>query len=329
VNVRDIPADEGLAGETTQKCLAGLQEYWFVRLGQTDDDDISLGIRWNPAAPDDAKLLAATVASLIPRAVLQPLMALTREFAIVHTQQRAILEAAASFCLYVGQEQVRVFDRALSSRSILYDDLGPDLRRLVSFSEQLRTAGELLTWAGGSRPAAPLREPRRWSMRRLVDDAWDDLCDYLEIADGEGIHVEGDCWVEGQAGDLQVAVARVLQWLTARNRANASERGRVSVTCGPLTDAGGASIVFEDGSRRLPRELRERLFVPFGLPILEDLSDPMRSSEGIGLYLSKVLVETGNGGVLEDHSDELEGEHGHRFVMSFPATNGAVAAPMA
>lgn len=327
VRVSDIPVDELPADSDDKQSLERLEDFSFVRLGQTDSLGISLGIRHSDPAvkfSEDAKALAATVAKLIPRAVLQPLMRLTKAFAVVHTRQRAILDAAASFCLYVGQEQVRIFDRALTSRAIAYEDLHPDLRRLVSFSEKLRTAGELLSWAGQrSRLERPPRGARPWSMRRVVTGVWEDLREELEIGDAGLVSIEGDCLVVGQVGDLQIAVARILQWLTLRALETPLEmEGKLSVTC-RVTPAGDwAVVVFQDGSRRLPRELREKLFLPFESPIMEDLDDTRGGEAGIGLYLSKVLVEAGNGGAFEDRSDELDGELGHRFVMSFPLARG-------
>ncbi len=41
----------------------------------------------------------------------------------------------------------------------------------------------------------------------------------------------------------------------------------------------------------------------------------------LSLYMAKMLIELRNGGVVEDRSDEVEGDYGHRIALSFRGSN--------
>jgi hypothetical protein len=119
------------------------------------------------------------------------------------------------------------------------------------------------------------------------------------------LEIEGDCRVPARADNLEIAVARILRWLTQRlGETPADLEPALAVHC--LPQEGGVEIEFRDRSRRLPRPVRTRLFSQASAP-----------PELLDLYLSKVLVERERG-VLEDRSDDLEGGAGNRFVMRFP-----------
>jgi hypothetical protein len=75
----------------------------------------------------------------------------------------------------------------------------------------------------------------------------------------------------------------------------------------------GPEIVVEDASRRLEPELRRHLFEPCAS------RDPLLGrGTRLGLYLAKIQIEVGHQGRLEDRSDDLPGQVGHRFVIRLP-----------
>src|ERR1044072_2353215 len=126
----------------------------------------------------------------------------------------------------------------------------------------------------------------------------------------------GSCQVRAGRYDIYVVVTRLLQWLAQRSPQTPRELvPEITVKCigGDETSA----IFFEDRSRRLPAKLRGYLFEPFSTSLIHN----PRSGTGPGfylpLYLSKILVEEKYGGRLNDESDEMEGQVGHRLVMRF------------
>jgi hypothetical protein len=90
------------------------------------------------------------------------------------------------------------------------------------------------------------------------------------------------------------------------------------VVCRRVSKEKESHVIFEDHSRRLPSNLREKLFSPFATPVFDDGLENGGRGEILGPYLSKVLVEVESKGFLDDCSDELPGDFGHRFVMRFP-----------
>ena len=286
----------------------------FIPLGSTGDLRLSLGVvqeeRHHPFV-EDAVALAKVIGAYIQPALVMHLLTLTRRLAELYTKQRAALRTTSDICLYVGQEQVTAF------RS-------KDFERLLNLGENLRKAGELLSWIGqedgeGVGEAASIKPA---SMAHLVQEVWNDILEEFPQPDPGLIAISGDCLVEGRPDDLQIAVGRLLQWLMYRTAETPDgERPALSVVCQPVPQKRESHVIFEDHSRRLPSNLREKLFSPFATPVFDDGLGNGGSGEILGPYLSKVLVEVENKGFLEDCSDELPGDFGHRFVMRFPQPN--------
>lgn len=335
---RELPAVDlwsqrdqiGEADAVERSALWELGEMSMVLLGRTDDQSLCVGLRRDESASglsEDPAKLALVIREFLPPVILRPLMHLTKAFTAIYTRQRTLLESAANFCLYVGQEQTRIFDRALRGGTVAYEDLHPDIRRLISFSEHLRSAGELLLWASDTeRLGLHGRELTTVSVRQVVDEAWEDVQEELGARSTLNISIEGDPKVVGTFSNLQIAVSRILHWLTLRAMEKLSDDEPQHLDCVIRADGRDVVVSFSDRSRRLPRELREKLLIPFASPVLSDLEGSRSASKGLELYLSRVLIEIGAGGTFSDRSDELEGGLGHCWVLTLPASPESSAA---
>jgi CheY-like chemotaxis protein len=309
---------------SAREVFSRLERAAFIPLGSTGDLRLSLGVvqeeRDRPFV-EDAVALTKVIGAYIQPALVMHLLGLTRRLAELYTSQRAVLEATSDLCLYVGQEQVAAFGNILSSGRI-HGAMPRDLERLLNLGENLRKAGELLSWIGrkdeDGKPAASTKPA---SMADLVREVWKDILDEFPQPDPGLIAISGDCLVEGKPDDLQIAVGRLLQWLMNRTAETPTgKRPALSVVCRRVPNEKESHVIFEDHSRRLPSNLREKLFSPFATPVpaFTDCLKGGDSGEILGPYLSKVLVEVENKGFLDDCSDELPGDFGHRFVMRFP-----------
>jgi len=158
-------------------------------------------------------------------------------------------------------------------------------------------------------------------IRDVIEQAFSDLEDKMDVH-GIKFNVEGSCKIKARPDDIYIAVIRVLQWLAQREiETSADVNAEINVRC--MTADGYSQAIFEDLSNRLPQKLREQLFLPFSTSLNRPF-DTKLSGPGIylPLYLAKILVEEKYGGSLEDKTDELKGDIGHRIVMRFePSVN--------
>ncbi len=301
----------------------------LIPLASREGLKLSLGIveREKPklsalgTAVEFAKILGGLVQPTLVGLLMDLIEAAARTFA----EQRSVLDAAADFCLYVGQEQLQLLDQVVRSGAFAADPLPVELQRLIALGENLRNAGEVLSWVKDSPRQEGVTTARQRpvpSMKALVNEVWEDVREELAPADRDLLQIAGeDCQIAARAESLEVAIARILRWLTARARETPSHvQPSVSVRL-RATDQ-GAEIDFIDRSRRLPEPLRERLFSPFAAAAGQ--SEAQFYPELLDLYLSKVLVERERG-YLEDRSANLEHDSGHHFVMRFPQRRSAAA----
>ncbi len=163
-------------------------------------------------------------------------------------------------------------------------------------------------------------------MSEVASAAWRDLADALE-QEASLLCVEGSCMVHGRRDNLQIAISRILQWFVQRmTESPADSEPAIFVRCSETPR--GPEVAFEDRSRRLSDQLREFLFTPFSQasshpPVRKELRGP---GIHLSLYMAKMLVEVGSGGVLEDRSAEVAGSQGHRLVMRFPPQRSSAVA---
>ncbi|MEK6285353.1 MAG: response regulator [Acidobacteriota bacterium] len=273
----------------------------------------------NPLRENALELCKVLGGYLRPAVVEHLLTVLTQLGVSAIQRRREVLRATARLCLFIGQEQLDVLSDAEDSDEA---PRGLHFRRLQSLAEDLRDTGEMLTSLTDdedketetTRATPP---ERTVSMSRLVSSAWEEIV-RNQPKDQIAIDLDGDCKVLATREDLFIVASRLLQWLARRRVEASSEMPHlISVRCTETPD--GPQVTLEDRSRRLPERLRRQLFFPFSqavpLSVLEKDKGP---GIHLPLYLAKMIVEVKYRGRLEDRSDEIEGDAGHRFVISFP-----------
>jgi hypothetical protein len=215
-------------------------------------------------------------------------------------------------CHYIGQEQQRIVECGVALGH-LSKESGTHLSLRVMADDLRQTGSVLSSVADGPRKDVVTT----LDMRSLIKKEFASLRELTDTGpESLDLRVEGSCRV--RAGeDLGIAVKRVLQWLAQRHpETPPGTAAGIFVWCMERED--GSCVTFEDRSRRLPGELREHLFEPFYTSLVL-LAGTSAGGPGIylPLYLSKVLVEEKYGGRLEDESDKVAGDVGHRLVMRF------------
>lgn len=257
---------------------------------------------------EDSRLLASLLTQYVRPAVVEHFLGI-----LIHlsTQKRARLKSISDLFLSLGQDQQRIVDEGVAARDLRAES--DTHRKLATMADDLRRTGAIL----GSAWSRPLTDASpRFEMNDLIRSVSLDSRQE-QPAGGLDFAVEGTCHVRAVREEMRVVVKRLLQWLVERGAETPpGARPRVHVRCAEHED--GPLIVFEDGSRRLPPDLRARLFDPFATS-LATASEAGEGGPGLNLplYLAKVLVEEKYGGCLEDETDEMDGEVGHRLVMRF------------
>ncbi|HKR01672.1 MAG TPA: hypothetical protein VJT09_13415 [Pyrinomonadaceae bacterium] len=259
--------------------------------------------------PEDTGKLAAVLAQHVRPSIIGHFLSI-----LVHldSQRRAMQKSISYLCHYIGQEQQRIVEGGVALGH-LKEESGTH-RSLRVMADDLRQTGAVLSMVAD--------RPRKdvvtiLEMRSLIEKEFASLREMMDTGpESLDLRVEGSCHVRASE-DLGIAVKRVLQWLAQRRlETPPGTAAGIFVRC--VEQEGGSWVAFEDRSRRLPDELRKHLFEPF-YTSLALLAGAAGGGPGVylPLYLSKVLVEEKYGGRLEDESDKVEGEVGHRLVMSF------------
>jgi CheY-like chemotaxis protein len=263
----------------------------------------------NPLAEEPVEL-AKTLAEYLRPTVIELVLHLLSEWTEISSRRKAELKATSQFCLTVGQRIESLLSEPPPSDECR--EAIPARESLYSLADELRQTGErLMMVAGEGEMYSELRRP--FNMKEIVELAAGDLVDELPT---NAIHIHGECEVNGIPDDCYSAASGLLQWFANRTIESGKSLS-IQVACIPPREREGPMVIFEDQSRKLSKQLREQLFDPFSqaasLPTTSG-----RQTLPIGLYVAKRLVETRNGGALEDLSDQVDGDIGHRFVMHFP-----------
>ncbi len=294
----------------------------FIPLAAIDGVRVALGLIQETVQdrplPENAQELAAVLVQYLHFTLLNNMIQLTRLWTESDKARRKQLQDASSYCLYVGQEVIQLFEEARRDGAIQGDERSAPLWYLRSLGEELRAAGELLGPLGRQESLADENAPKPQAIDAgpLLNSVWDELVEEERVSDAELLHVEGSCKVWGREDYLRMAFSRLLLWLARRQiETPDGETPGVFVKCEPRE--GRNVIRFEDRSRRLPAKPRERLFVPFSAPLIEPMTGVRDHGRRLGLFLAKALVEA-DGGQLKDCSDELPGDSGHCFEVSLP-----------
>lgn len=260
--------------------------------------------------PEHAAKLAAVLAQYVRSTIVEHILRI-----LVHldSQKRAMLKSTSRFCVFLGQGQQEIIEDGITSLDL--KEGSKTHQKLINLADDLRDTGTILTNVAttDSKSDYPAFE-----CRDLIERAFDDLKETLNVPDIK-LAIEGEGKIKAKADDVYIAVIRVLQWLAQRRTETPLDTEQeIRVQCG---EASGVSrITFEDRSNRLPLKLREQLFMPFSISAVAQEGTNL-SGPGVylPLFLAKMLVEEKYGGWLDDQSDEIESNLGHRLVMSFPS----------
>ncbi|MDT4896473.1 MAG: hypothetical protein QOH25_1550 [Acidobacteriota bacterium] len=328
VSELDIPTDV-----ETVELYKKLNLAAFVPLSISQDFRLSIGIlqeqeSQNSPVPEEAKALCKVLAQYLRSTIIENLFRIWSQWN-AH-KSRALLCNTAKLCLSMGQEMkgilsIETKDELSSSEAY---------SRLWNLADDLKDTGQLLMHL----------ENRRWgerskpiSVKEVAEMAWG----WIMQAEGKSekdFIIEGDCTVEADRSDLEIAISRLLHWFAQRLEHTPFDVAPlVSVKC--LDEANGPTVIFEDNSQRLNKKLRADIFAPFtqAVPVpftsefeidrqdavVETVAGETRRKHAgryLPLYLAKMLVEGRYHGTLEDHSDDedlKDRSYGHRIVMQF------------
>jgi DNA-binding NarL/FixJ family response regulator len=269
---------------------------------------------------EDPAALTSVLAQVMRPAVLENLVSLLSSWAETNTRRNAVLRSTAQLCLFVAQEQQNIVSGLTNAQEGA--DTGQALQKLYALAEDLQQTGEILSGMAGDQIAPPGgliggEHPQKFYMAEIIRSAAGDVCGRAP----EGtVRIDGDFEMRAAPDMLVLAASRLIQWFASRAIENTyGTAPTIQVRCAATDE--GLEVAFEDRSRRLSSRLRQRMFSPF-----TQVFPPPRTSGRIAgpglhlpLYLAKTLIEVNYRGLLEDRSDELEGDYGHRFVMRFPS----------
>jgi DNA-binding NarL/FixJ family response regulator len=284
----------------------------FIPLANVKNFRLSLGL-FEPLPgevkyPEETGKLATVLAQYVRSTIVEHFLRI-----LVHldSQKRAMLKSTGHLCLFLGQDQQRVLEEGVANGQFQPDS--GSYRTLVTMADDLWETGVIL---GNVANSDPKEKYSSLEMRELIERVGAELDERIFLGDLK-VTVEGSCRVKARRDDMYVAIIRVMQWLAQRRMETSPEiEPAINVSC--RDDNIFSVINFEDRSVRLPEKLREQLFQPFSVSVIRPSETKLR---GPGLYLplflAKMLVEEKYGGWLDDRSDELEGDIGHRLVMRF------------
>lgn len=283
----------------------------FIPLFVMGDLRLSLGlIRQAPMESplaENVQELAKTLTKYFRPAIMEYLLSALATWTEHHTRRRAILSATSQLCLYIGQKQLAMLADAEQSQECTLD--GPHLNGLKDFADDLSATGQTLL------PTRDLES--NVNAAELMQEVIAALRTEDKFS-GIIYQLEGNCQIQAPRDELIIGIFRLCQWLSLRKVETPPDTTpQISVTC----EQGNreSHIIIADRSRRLPREIRRQLFSPFtqALPPLPATKDNWPGMY-LPLFMTKMLVEEKFNGILEDVSDELEGNIGHKFHFRFP-----------
>jgi DNA-binding NarL/FixJ family response regulator len=307
---------EAFDTHTSAEILRRLDKAAFIPLS-VRDLRLSLGVlQTSPSNklryPEDPRALCKVLAQYLKPTVIDHMLTILTQWAELEAKRKTVLINTAQFCLSVGQEQLDILSMSNGgvgqpSQSVL--------QKLRTLAEDLRDTGGTLLHLGDE----PVDGFEQMSM--FLRDTWEEVAG-PEAGFRGTFKVEGDCVIQADSDDLYIVTSRMLQWFRQRWD-DLPEGGAPLVTARCTETDRGAEITFEDRSRRLSKRLREELFTPFtqAISLPMEIAKEKLPGRYLPFYLAQMLVEEKYKGHLEDRSDELPGETGHRFLMHFPAAD--------
>jgi ActR/RegA family two-component response regulator len=289
-----------------------LPESAFIPLANVKNFRLSLGLlrprEGENKHPEDTGELAKVLAQYVRSTIVEHFLRI-----LVHldSQKRTMLKSTARLCLFLGQHQQGIIEDGLAKKEL--ERASTAHYQLAAMADDLCQTGAILSNVDVTEPLRPYKPIE---MSGLIDKARAELESRMDLRGVEFI-LEGECKVSAREDDLFIAVIRILQWLAQRRlETSLNVQQQIKVLCFVVKDS--SLVVFEDKSNRLPEELREQLFLPFSVSGIYQNRPHLRGPGlYLPLYLAKMLVEEKYGGWLDDKSDEMESEIGHRLVMRF------------
>lgn len=284
----------------------------FIPLANVKNFRLALGL-FEPQQgeikyPEDIEKFAAVLTQYVRSTIVEHFL---RILVQLDSRKRAMLQSTSRLCLSLGQEQ-----QSIIQESVAADQLqeGSNAHyELVRMAEDLWETGTILanvTSTNSEEEYVPVE------IKEIIEKAFLELEAGMPL-DGIKFNIEGSCLIEAKQDDLYIVVIRVLQWLAQRTiETPLNLEPEIVVRC--ANEYGTSQIIFEDRSKRLPKQLRDRLYLPFFISAIPP-ADVKLPGPGLylPLYLAKMLIEEKYGGRLDDKSDDLEGDVGHRLVISF------------
>jgi len=301
--------------EDEQEVLVKLKNARFIPLAEKGGFRLSLGVVpvsrvENPLA-ENADTIVHLLDLYFRDSVVYHLLHITELWAQVEARKNRLIEDTGNLFLNVGREQVTILDDATRAGEIVKSDALVHIPRLQALGEDLRDAGEALKNLGEDPGASD-----RVELPALIRQVWKIVASLHELATPDVVEVRGELWVEGSGERLYAIFSRILGWFAERLDDAGISPSSIRVTL--ASEGGQGLVVVEDGSPRLAAPLRRHLFDPFALGGWRTSSTPLGAGRRLSLYLAKLLLESQSGSFLEDRTDELPGDKGHRLVMRLP-----------
>lgn len=306
--MRNLPAPVNEVESRTMARLAGAA---LVSLATVRNFGLSLAL-FDPMPeetkyPEETQQLATLVAQYARPTIVEHFLSI-----LVHldSQKHAMLKSVSYLCLYLGQDQQKFIDEGISTQELKE---GSDTHeKMATMADDLWETGTMLNSAANQ---APEDHVSQFEIGEMIKAAFTELVNEMDWDDLE-FTLTGSCQVKARRYDIYVVVTKLLQWLAQRSPQTPSDLlPEITVKC--IAGEESSTIFFEDRSLRLPAKLRGYLFEPFSTSLINNARSGSQPGLYLPLYLAKTLVEEKYGGRLNDESDDMEGELGHRLVMRF------------
>jgi DNA-binding NarL/FixJ family response regulator len=304
-DLKDLPAPAGALDDQIYERLQGTV---LLPLADVKDHRLSLALlaprpgetKYSQDISQMAGALGQYVRPTINEHFLSILVHLT-------SHRKAMLKSVAYFCLNLGQHQQRIVEEGVARKEIA---AGSEAHMtMAAMADDLRQTGAILN---SSEASGPGMNTTALDLGKLIATAFEDY--RRSIGPNEiDLVVEDTCHTIASRDDIYVAIKRLLDWMIQRRTETPPDiRAGLYLRCVQTDEH--STVIFEDRSRRLPRELREHIFEPFSASAA---SGPGMRGPGLylPLYVAKVLFEEKYGGRLDDCTSEMQGGVGHRFVV--------------
>ena len=305
-------------GDAAQRIFGRLPGAALLPLAKVMNFKLSLALfkaeNGESKLPEETGPLASVLAQHVRPSIVEHFLGILVQ---LDAQRKAMLKSTSHFCLYVGQEQQRIINDGINNGE-LPKESGLHYT-LATMADDLRRTGAILSSAVSDRSQ---QAQSVFEMKDIVESEFANLRQMIDSND-ISLRLEGSCQVSA-GDDLAIAVKRLLQWLIQRRTETPPAlKPEIYVQCVEREDE--SRIIFEDRSRRLPKDLREQLFEPFSTSVILDGACGGGPGLYLPLYLAKMLVEEKYGGRLSDESDAKAGDVGHTLMMCFSPPVGSTS----